>query len=104
ELAMSTRTLQRALKASGTSYRKEIDRIRLQLTTERLVDGRIDDQFIYGTLGFQDTRSFYRAFKRWTGTNPSGFLSQNNILHENQGRVLPFRDHKALLGSPEKES
>jgi AraC-like DNA-binding protein len=105
ELAMSTRTLQRALKASGTSYRKEIDRIRLQLTTERLSDGKIDEHFICGTLGFQDTRSFYRAFKRWTGMNPSGYLSKSKILRAIQGRVLPFREARALsaLGSPENE-
>lgn len=80
ELAMSARTLQRALKASGTSFRKEVDRTRLQLTVERLSSGRIDDRFICGTLGFHDTRSFYRAFKRWTGSSPSGYLSKNREI------------------------
>ena len=71
ELGMSERTLQRRVTEQGSSYRALLDDARQELGRQLLADDQngIDD--IAFLLGFQDTSSFYRAFRSWEGVTPA---------------------------------
>jgi AraC-like DNA-binding protein len=73
-LAVSSRALQRELLIQGTSYREVLDRLRCELAVGRLRRNRLEIEEISRFLGFSDSRSFYRAFKRWTGKTPQEYL------------------------------
>jgi AraC-like DNA-binding protein len=69
-LAVSTRTLQRKLSACGETFQHLLDETRASMAQKLLKEQRatvIDTAF---SLGYADVQSFYRAFKRWTGTTP----------------------------------
>ena len=70
---LSRQTLQRRLKASGTSLTEELAQLKQQHAIEALVhtDRRIAD--IGVSLGFTNPASFTRAFKSWTGRSPSEY-------------------------------
>jgi AraC-like DNA-binding protein len=74
KLALSGRSLQRELNGRGTSYREELDRFRRDLALDLLP--RVPIQEIGALLQFSDTRSFYRAFRRWTGKTPQECLNK----------------------------
>jgi AraC-like DNA-binding protein len=69
---LSGRSLQRELNGRGTSYREELDRIRLDLALDLLTRAEVRD--ISNVLQFSDVSSFYRAFRRWTGKTPAEYL------------------------------
>jgi AraC-like DNA-binding protein len=73
-LAVSTRSLQRRLSESGTSFRDLVDAIRHQQALSFLHAGVPFDD-IAERLGFSETRAFRRAFRRWTGQSPSRWLT-----------------------------
>ena len=71
--SVSSRTLIRYLQAEGTTYRDLRNMIHKQMATDSLrnTDNSIDA--IAMELGYQDTASFRRAFKRWYGVSPSEY-------------------------------
>lgn len=72
-LGMSRQTLYRRLKAEETTFEAVLDAKRRQLAVRYLVvDGHSVKAAAY-RLGFSDPAAFSRAFKRWTGSSPSGF-------------------------------
>lgn len=71
ELGMSERTLQRRITALGTSYRNLLDEARQELVRHLLSEGENGMDEIAFLLGFQDTSSFYRAFRVWEGVTPA---------------------------------
>ena len=75
-LHMSPRTLQNKLQKAGTTWRELIDRTRYELAVSYLESGRYSLADITYMLGFNDTSSFSRAFKRWSGKSP-GELRNN---------------------------
>lgn len=70
-LCMTSRTLRRKLEAEGTSFRQLLDKIRYALASDYLRSPKMPVDDIAYALGFSDTPSFRRAFKRWSGKNPS---------------------------------
>jgi AraC-like DNA-binding protein len=76
-LAVGPRTLQRALKAEGTSFRQ----VRLRFIEQRalsLLSGTdMPIEKIAKALGYSEPRSFRRVFKNWTGLSPAAFRSAN---------------------------
>ncbi|HEU4386951.1 MAG TPA: helix-turn-helix domain-containing protein, partial [Blastocatellia bacterium] len=74
KLAISCRALQRELTRQGTSYTAVLDRIRLDLAITLLRESVTEVEEISRMLGFSDSRSFYRAFKKWTGQTPQEHL------------------------------
>jgi AraC-like DNA-binding protein len=72
-LGMSLRNLQRRLHEEGTTYREALNRIRQELARAYLEEGRSSMTEIAFLLGFADTGSFSRAFRRWTGQSPRGY-------------------------------
>ncbi len=74
-LHMSARTLQRRLRALGTSHQELVDGVRRDLAVRYLVNERIAVGEVAYLLGYSDPTTFHRAFKRWTGRTPHDYRS-----------------------------
>ena len=70
ELAVSSRTLHRQLKAEDTSFQQILDATREELATHYLRNPDLSATEIAFLLGYGETSSFYRAFRNWTGGTP----------------------------------
>ena len=70
-LNMSSRTLQRKLGDSGTTFKKIVDETRQALALAHLSMPQLSINEVTHLLGFSCSSSFTRAFKRWTGLSPS---------------------------------
>ncbi|MBP9904374.1 MAG: AraC family transcriptional regulator [Rhodoferax sp.] len=72
-LAMSQRSFQRRLRELGLTYRELLDQTRHELARRYLDDPAKSVTEITFLLGFSEQSAFTRAFKRWSGTSPSGY-------------------------------
>ena len=72
-LGMSARTLQRRLRALGTSHHELLDEMRRELAVRYLREPGIAVCEVAYLLGFSESSAFHRAFKRWTGATPNEF-------------------------------
>ncbi|MGI9293743.1 MAG: AraC family transcriptional regulator ligand-binding domain-containing protein [Pseudomonadales bacterium] len=72
-LHVTARTLQRRLKDENSSYNDLLDKIRHDLAMDYVKDTHISATQIAFKLGFNDSGSFARHFKRWTGQSISNF-------------------------------
>jgi AraC-like DNA-binding protein len=71
-LHMSDRTLNRKLKAQGTSYQMLLDDVRQELAVWYLRQTEMSVEAIAERLGYRDTSNFSRTCKRWFGVTPRG--------------------------------
>jgi len=69
-LNLSERTLHRQLKEEGSSLQAIKDAVRRDLATELLHRSHKPLKQIAQAVGFQNEKSFMRAFKLWTGLTP----------------------------------
>jgi AraC-like DNA-binding protein len=69
------RTLNRKLAAEGSSLRELVDDMRLVMAEEYLLLTDLSVGEISMLVGFEAEKSFYRSFKRWTGTTPEAWRS-----------------------------
>ncbi len=69
-LGTSERTLQRRLKSEGRTFADILEGTRRELATRYLADAQLAVYEIAFLLGYSETSSFHRAFKRWTGEGP----------------------------------
>ena len=72
-LCVTSRTLRRRLAAEGTSYTDLLDGVRHALAMDFLCTSMLSTDDIASSLGFSDSASFRRAFKRWTGKSLTVF-------------------------------
>lgn len=72
-LCMSPSTLRRRLAAEGLQYQAIKDSLREEQATRWLADPSISYADIAEQLGFADVSAFYKAFRKWTGTNPGHY-------------------------------
>ena len=70
QLAMSTRTLQRKLQLESSTFQEVLRNTREALARNYLTTSTLGAAEIAYLLGFDDTTSFYRAFRTWTGQTP----------------------------------
>lgn len=77
KLHLSLRSLQRKLAEEGSSYEGLLNETRRELAESYLQDRGYSIGEITFLLGFSDTSSFTRAFRRWTGTSPSQFRDES---------------------------
>jgi AraC-like DNA-binding protein len=70
QLAMSERSLRRALADEDTSFRAVIDEVRRERAEALLGQGDLSLAEIAFALGFSEHAAFTRAFRRWTGHSP----------------------------------
>jgi AraC-like DNA-binding protein len=75
---VSSRTLQRRLSDENTNFRTLVLEVRRELAQKYLADKTMPLAEISYMLGFSDTSSFSRAFKKWTGDPPAVF--RTNLL------------------------
>lgn len=74
-LGMSPRTLHRLLAREGTSYANITENIRIT-RAKRLLQSKRSLDDIAAELGYSDSRSFRRAFRRWTHLSPADYRQQ----------------------------
>ena len=72
-LSMSGRTLQRKLREHGTSHQELLDQMRRDLAMRYLQEREMAICEVAYLLGFSESSSLHRAFKRWTGQTPNEF-------------------------------
>ena len=78
QMNMSMRSLQRLAQEHGLTIRGLLDDTRQTKAKQLLTDTTLKIGEISNQLGYSDERSFRRAFKRWTGKNPSKFRQRSN--------------------------
>lgn len=71
QLNLSRSSLYRKLREEGCSYQHLVDHFRRDLAIRALQDSCLSIGEIAEKLGFSDASNFRRAFKKWTGSNPS---------------------------------
>ena len=69
---ISERTLQRRLKEEGTSFKAILTQVQIQLAKTYLKQDLPTDEIAY-LVGYTETSSFLRAFKKWTGQTVNQF-------------------------------
>lgn len=70
KLAISSRTLHRRLQAENTTYQNLLDELREELARHYLSTSDYTTGEIAFLLGYEESNSFYRAFRVWTGQTP----------------------------------
>ncbi len=79
-LCISASTLRRRLAEEGQTYQGLKDSVRKELAVVWLAEPQISFAEIAERLGFADASSFYKAFRKWSGSNPGHYRSL--ILNE----------------------
>jgi AraC-like DNA-binding protein len=74
-LATSTRSLQRQLQVESTTFQAVLADTREQLARHYLAHSAMTTAEIAYLLAYEDTNSFYRAFRSWTGSTPERIRS-----------------------------
>jgi AraC-like DNA-binding protein len=69
-LAMHRRTLNRRLKAEGTTFQRVLDEVRFEIARDLLANSNVHLDDIAAALGYAAVTPFMRTFRRWSGTTP----------------------------------
>jgi AraC-like DNA-binding protein len=72
-LALSKRSLQRHLGDEAVSFQDVLNTVRQELAQHYLINSTISPGEISWLLGFQESNSFIRAFRSWTGKTPGAY-------------------------------
>jgi AraC-like DNA-binding protein len=81
EIATSRRQLQRALaEVGGTSFSRELQRVRMARAAELLVRGSHPVQVVAGAVGYRQAAQFAKVFRRHHGVSPSTYRRQPKSL------------------------
>ena len=72
-LAVSKRSLQRQLSEESVGFQEVLSEVRQALAQHYLRRTDISAGEISWLLGFQESNSFIRAFRNWTGTTPAAY-------------------------------
>ncbi|SDT04687.1 AraC-type DNA-binding protein [Pseudomonas sp. Z003-0.4C(8344-21)] len=73
QLCMSASTLRRRLALEGQTWQGLKDSVRKELAITWLAEPSISFAEIAARLGFADVSSFYKAFRKWSGSNPGHY-------------------------------
>lgn len=73
QLHCSTSTLRRRLGDEGHSYREILEDLRRDLAITLLCHSEKTILEISTELGYEDSSTFHRVFKKWTGTRPGEY-------------------------------
>lgn len=72
-LSMHRRTLNRRLRARGTSLHRLVEQTRFEIARQLVEHTRMPLTDVAAALGYADASAFTRAFQRWTGRPPSAW-------------------------------
>ena len=78
-LNMHRRTLHRALKARGVTFRELLQQCRRKRAEQLLGHSHLQITQIANALGYSDVSAFNHAFRRWHGITPRTWRSQNAL-------------------------
>ena len=76
----SERTYHRKLDQAHTSYRELVDNYKKERCLDLLSQQKVSVAALAETMGYAESSSFLRAFKRWTGTTPKKYTAQANSI------------------------
>jgi AraC-like DNA-binding protein len=76
EVSSIARDLGTSITDDGTTFRQLLAEARQELGEHLLSDASISIDEVAVLLGYQDTSSFYRAFKDWQGVTPHSWRAQ----------------------------
>ena len=76
QLHMSPRTLMRKLDCDGTKFQAVRDNVSKEQAADYLKDPSLSVESVGHLMGFSDTSSFRRSFKRWFGETPSQYTAR----------------------------
>jgi AraC-like DNA-binding protein len=76
-LRVSARTLRRRLEDEGTTFSDLLNDTRHRLALQYVARDGLRMTDVALLLGFADVATFYRAFKRWTGTTPRDYRTSH---------------------------
>ncbi|MBL1079414.1 AraC family transcriptional regulator [Nocardia sp. 2] len=77
QLFISSRTLSRRLNEEGTSFRALLDEVRQLLSEELLEHTDMTTEQVAARLGYAESASFIRAFRRWKGCPPREYRARH---------------------------
>lgn len=72
-LGTTERSLQRELRAAGSSYRDIVDSVRREAAHSLLTGSSLGLEVVAEHVGYSDARAFRRACARWFGTTPASY-------------------------------
>ena len=67
----TTSTLYRALRQQGTTFRKLLREVRMDLARRYVADPRYNITEVAFMLGYAETSAFSRAYRKWFGNSPT---------------------------------
>ena len=71
QLGMHERTLNRRLRAEGTTFRRELEDTRYEVARQLLAETKVPLSKVAAALDYADSTALIRAFKRWSGIPPA---------------------------------
>lgn len=77
QLCMSPRTLGRKMEREGKSFKETLDDLRRSLAYQYVIRQDVSLAEVAFLLGYANTATFHRAFKRWTGQTPLAYRQAN---------------------------
>jgi AraC-like DNA-binding protein len=81
-------TLNRRLKAEGTTFHELLDEVRFEAACQLLDTARIPITDIAASLAYAETGAFSRAFRRWSGVTPIERRRRSQELRKQESRSL----------------
>ena len=81
EMAMSPSALQQKLAQLDSSFQDLLNQVRRSLALAYMEQARVSITEMSFLLGFADTSSFTRAFRRWTGKSPRDYRRGLGVHH-----------------------
>ncbi len=81
EMAMSPSALQQKLAQRNSSFQDLLNQVRQSLALAYMEQARVSITEMSFMLGFSDTSSFTRAFRRWTGKSPRDYRQTLGMEH-----------------------
>jgi AraC-like DNA-binding protein len=79
ELGMAADALRRRLRAEGASLMGIRENVRRDIATRELAGTGRSVEVIAAALGYEEARSFTRAFRAWTGMSPSRYRAHPGV-------------------------
>lgn len=72
-IGLSTRTIQRNLSAENTTYKQQLQEVQKLMAINYIKNYHIEIDEVAYLIGYSETSSFLRAFKKWTGQTITEF-------------------------------